>query len=88
MSNVPYTALVLTLLISATAAADDNKSSSPTARQMAHCMMARVRSTPKESYKTAFKVCREQFESMAAEPPAPVAVNAMNNADAMDSPKN
>jgi hypothetical protein len=81
MSNVPYTALLLTLLISAAAAADENKNSTPTARQMAHCMMARVKASPKESYKTAFKVCREQFESMAAEPPAPAAVNAMNNAE-------
>jgi hypothetical protein len=82
MSNIPYTTLLLALLISTAAAADDTKNSSPTARQMAHCMLARVRASPKESYKTAFKVCREQFESMAEEAPAPSAVNAMNNADA------
>ena len=88
MSNIPYTTLVLALLLSATAAADDAKTSSPTTRQMAHCMMARVKASPSESYKTAYKVCREQFESASREPPAPTAVNAMNNTDAAESPKN
>jgi hypothetical protein len=91
MSNIPYPTLVLALLISATAAADDAKISSPTTRQMVHCIMARAKASPNESYKTAFKVCREQFESVSREPPTPTAVNAMNNADAADvadSPKN
>lgn len=85
MSNISYTAPVLALLMSLPAAADDSKNSIPTARQMAHCMMARVKASPSENYKTAFKVCREQFESAANETQP---VNARNNVDAADTPRN
>jgi hypothetical protein len=88
MSNIPYTTLVLALLISATAAADDAKTSSLTPRQMAHCIMARVKVSPNESYKTAFKACREQLESVSGDAATPTVVNAMNNTDAADPPKN
>ena len=85
MGNLPYITLVVGLLISVPAAADDSKNTAPTARQMAHCMMARVKTPPHESYRTAFKACKEQFESASGEIQPPV--NAMNNVDAADSPK-
>ena len=78
MSNIPYTALGLALLMAVPAMADETKASNPTPRQMAHCMMARVKVTPTETYKTAFKACRAQFESVPAETGTQT---AMNNTD-------
>jgi hypothetical protein len=85
MSNIPYLALVAALLLPVTVAADETKSSSPTPRQMAHCMMARVKVERNENYKTAFKACREQLETTSSETRG-TAVNAMNNVDA-ENPK-
>jgi hypothetical protein len=88
MNNIPYTGLVLTLIICAPAAANDSdtRSSSPTPREMVHCMMARVKASANESYKSAFKACREQFEAASNEK-RQVDINAMN-LDAGNSPKN
>jgi hypothetical protein len=80
MSNIPCTALMLALVISVPVAAGETKSSGPTPRQMAHCMMARVKVDRNENYKTAFKACREQLESVSSE--TRQTVNAMNNIDA------
>jgi hypothetical protein len=86
MNNI-HTVLVLALLVSWPAVADETRSAGPTPRQMAHCMMARVKVSPNESYKTAFKACREQFESTSGES-SRTDVNAMNNVDAASNPKN
>jgi hypothetical protein len=86
MSNIPCATLVSALLISLPAAADEPKTSNPTPRQMAHCMMARVKTARNENYKTAFKVCREQLESASGEP-GRTAVNAMNNVDPAEGSK-
>jgi hypothetical protein len=80
MSNIPYLALVAAMSISVPAAADQTKSSSPTPRQLAHCMMARVKVERNQNYKTAFKACREQLETTSSETRG-AAVNAMNNVD-------
>jgi hypothetical protein len=86
MSHIPYLALVAAMLISVPAAADEAKSSSPTPRQMAHCMMARVKVERNENYKTAFKACREQLESVSSET-RPPAMNAMNNVEDAENSK-
>jgi hypothetical protein len=83
MSKILYAAPILGLLISLPASADDTKNSNPTPRQMAHCMMARVKLDRNESYKSAFKACREEFESQ----PSPQVVNAMNNLEPAASGK-
>jgi hypothetical protein len=85
MSNISHAAPVLALLISLPATANDTKASLPTAREMAHCMMVRVKTTPNETYKSAFKACRDQFESAVNDAPSPI--NAMNNVDTADNPK-
>ena len=82
MSKFAYAALLLVLLAGAPAVADERRGSSATPRQMAHCVLARVRVSPNEGYKAAFKACRDQFEASPAEGEAPVAVNAMNNESA------
>jgi hypothetical protein len=85
MSNISWTALTLSLLVTLPAAADDSKSANPTSRQMAHCVMARVKTTPSESYKVAFKACRDQFGAANDARTQ----TAMNNAiEAWDRPKN
>jgi hypothetical protein len=84
MSNIICTALAAALAISVPAAADETRNSSPTPRQMAHCVLARVKMDKNQNYKTAFKACREQFESVPGEP-RERAVNVMNNVDAAES---
>jgi hypothetical protein len=50
--------------------AGDLDSPAFTARQMAHCMMKRVRANAAEPYRDAYKVCKNQFESARTEPVA------------------
>jgi hypothetical protein len=51
------------LVTSAPVFADDSKSPAFTPRQLAHCMMKRVRSSGAESYRDAYKACKDQLES-------------------------
>jgi hypothetical protein len=85
MCKTSITGLTLAVLFfSLPAAAGDDKSPNFTPRQMAHCMMARVKVSPTETYKAAFKACRAQFESASGETGTQT---AMNNANSANSPK-
>jgi hypothetical protein len=51
------------LVTSAPVFADDSKSPALTPRQLAHCMLKRVRANSAESYRDAYKACKDQLES-------------------------
>ena len=51
------------LVTSAPAFADDLKSPAFTPRQLAHCMMKRARANSAESYRDAYKACKDQLVS-------------------------
>lgn len=67
VSLLASTALVSTALISTAAAGGDLESPAVTPRVMAHCMMKRFRANNTESYRDAFKACKEQFASVPAD---------------------
>ena len=56
-------AIAIGLVASAPALAGDLTSPAFTPRQMAHCMMKRLRENTAESYRAAFKTCKSQFEA-------------------------
>jgi hypothetical protein len=56
-------AIAVSLAASAPALAGDLSSPAFTPRQMAHCMMKRLRENTAESYRIAFKTCKSQFEA-------------------------
>ncbi len=58
--------LVASLVTCVPAFADDLKAPAATPRELAHCMMKRLRADTSESYRSAFKACREQFGSARA----------------------
>ena len=68
--------VAISLVTSAPALAVDLKSLAFTPREMAHCMMKRVRSNTAESYRDAFKACKNQFESVRSERTTETAVTA------------
>lgn len=68
--------VAISLVTSAPALAGDLKSPAFTPREMAHCMMKRVRSNTTESYRDGFKACKSQFESVRSERPTETAVTA------------
>lgn len=55
------------LLISTSALGDELKTASFTPREMAHCMMKRLRAHNSESYRDAYKTCKQQFDSAEAD---------------------
>jgi hypothetical protein len=55
------------LVTSVPAFADDSKSPAVTPRQLAHCMIKRVRSSNSESYRDAYRACKDQLESAHSE---------------------
>jgi hypothetical protein len=55
------------LVISAPAFADDSKPPAFTPRELAHCMIKRVRSNNAESYRDAYRACKDQLESAQPE---------------------
>jgi hypothetical protein len=60
-------AIAVSLAISAPALAGDSNTLSATPREMAHCMMKRLKANNSESYRAAFKACKEQFDTTQAE---------------------
>jgi hypothetical protein len=68
--------VAITLVASAPALAGDLSSAAFTPRQMAHCMMKRLRANTAESYRGAFKTCKTQFESLRSDRPADTAMTA------------
>jgi hypothetical protein len=59
--------VAISLVASAPAFAGDLKSPAFTPRQLAHCMMKRARANSAESYRDAYKACKDQFESMQSD---------------------
>jgi hypothetical protein len=64
------------LVIAAPVIAEDLKSPAYTPRELAHCMMKRLRVNNSESYRGAFKACKQQFESARADRPADATMTA------------
>jgi hypothetical protein len=71
MSKVSIVVLTVALLFALPAVAGDDRGPDRgpnyTPRQLAHCVMARAKVSPNESYKVAFKVCRQQLETVASD---------------------
>ena len=65
------------LATSAPAFGADSNSPAFTPRQMAHCMMKRVRTNAAESYRDAFKACKSQFDSVRADRPTDTAMTGV-----------
>jgi hypothetical protein len=55
--------VAVSLVASVPVFADDLKPPTATPRELAHCMMKRLRANAAESYRGAFKACREQLDS-------------------------
>jgi hypothetical protein len=59
-------AVAVSLAISAPAIAGDSNNLSGTPREMAHCMMKRLKANNSETYRAAFKACKDQFDAAQA----------------------
>ena len=59
-------AVAVSLAISAPAIAGDANTLPATPREMAHCMMKRLKADKSETYRAAFKACRDQFDAAQA----------------------
>jgi hypothetical protein len=68
--------VAVSLVASVPGFAEDMKSSAVTPRELAHCMMKRLRANTSESHRGAFKACREQFDSARTDRPTDTAMNA------------
>jgi hypothetical protein len=69
-------AVAISLVTTAPAFAGDPNAPAYTPRQMAHCMMKRVRANATESYRDSFKACKSQFDSVRSDRPADTAITA------------
>ena len=56
-------AVAVSLAISAPAIAGESYTLPATPREMAHCVMKRLKANNSESYRAAFKACKEQFDT-------------------------
>jgi hypothetical protein len=72
--QLSYAALVIAVFTTPAIGDEQPKDSAATPRQVAHCMMKRLREAPSESYRDAFKICREQFDSARRDPPNDTAI--------------
>lgn len=68
--------VAISLVAAAPALAGDLNSPAFTPRQMAHCVMKRLRANTSESYRDAFKACKSQFESVRTDRPADTTITA------------
>jgi hypothetical protein len=69
-------AVAVFLAISAPVIAGDSNSVPATPREMAHCMMKRLKANNSESYRDAFKACKAQFVSAQADRSTETAMTA------------
>jgi hypothetical protein len=65
--SLSYPAVIAAMLLATPAMADDSKNPAITPRQMAHCVMQRMHEDRTQSYKEAFKSCRQDFAAVDAE---------------------
>jgi hypothetical protein len=70
-------AVAVSLAISAPAFAGDSNALPATPREMAHCMMKRLKANNSESYRAAFKACKDQFAAPAGQETAMTVTPAM-----------
>jgi hypothetical protein len=68
--------IAMSLAASVPALAGDLTSPAFTPRQMAHCMMRRLRVHTDESYRNAFKACKTQFAADRSDRAADAAMTA------------
>jgi hypothetical protein len=66
MNKIAIAALIFAVLASLPTYAGDDRNPGLTPRQMAHCVMQRVKDSPGESYKTAIKTCRSALDAAAS----------------------
>ena len=59
--------LITVPLMAVPAPAEESRKASFTPREMAHCMMKRFRADHAESYRDAYKACKEQFDLAQAD---------------------
>jgi hypothetical protein len=88
MNKSSIAVLTVALLFALPAVAGDDRGPDRgpnyTPRQLAHCVMARAKVSPNESYKVAFKACREQLETVASDAKTQT---VMDNADTPNETK-
>lgn len=84
MSKISIAVLIVALLFALPAVAGDDRGHTYTPRQLAHCVMARAKVSPNESYKVAFKACRQQLETVASDAKTQT---VMDNADTPNETK-
>jgi hypothetical protein len=68
--------VAVSLVTSAPAFAGGPTSPAFTPRQMAHCMMKRLRANTTEAYRDAFKACKSQFDLVQSDRPTDTAMAA------------
>lgn len=68
--------VAISLVAVSPAFAGDLNSPAFTPRQIAHCMMKRLRANTSESYRDAFKACKGQFEAVRTDRPADTGITA------------
>jgi hypothetical protein len=66
MNKLSIAVLTIAVLFALPAIAGGERGPNYTPRQLAHCVMARAKASPNESYKVAFKACREQLDTQTA----------------------
>jgi hypothetical protein len=66
MNKLSIAVFTIAVLLALPAIAANERSPNYTPRQLAHCVMARAKASPNESYKVAFKACREQLDTQTA----------------------
>lgn len=73
--------IAMGLVSSAPVLAGDLSSPAFTPRQMAHCVMKRVRANTGETFQFAFKACKTEFEAVRSDRPPDAAVTAAGLAE-------
>jgi hypothetical protein len=82
MNTLRLLTVVSALAVTQPAAANDKNSIDP--REVAHCMVSRMKANRGESYREAFKVCKQQLDPSNREANG---TTAMNTANVPEQPK-
>lgn len=82
MNTIRLLTVVGALVVALPVAANDKNSIDP--REVAHCMVSRMKANRGESYREAFKVCKQQLDPSNREANG---TTAMNTANMPEQPK-
>jgi hypothetical protein len=82
MNTIRLLTVAGALIVALPVAANDKNSIN--AREVAHCMVSRMKANRGESYREAFKVCKQQLDPSNGEANG---TTAMNTANAPEPPK-